>query len=466
MHSLTQVVDLIRRGEKSSVEVVDGCLARIAALDPVYHAHVSVLADEARAAARRADEDVRRGRPLGRLHGVPVTLKDAFLMRGTPTTLGTTELRAYAPSDQDDATCVRRLQDAGAIVLAKVNVGSGMSRASADGSRLESARNPWRLDHTPGGSSSGSAVSLAIGTSYGSVGTDLGGSIRIPAAFTGVVGLKPTYGRVSLHGDVFGMAAALEHVGPLTRTVADAALMLEVLSGPDPRDPTALDASAPAAVAAVARAAFGTVRLGHVRNGGPVGAEPDVRASVGAAVDRLAGAGTGIDVEEVTLPAFDETLWDEITLLNEWDVYDAQCAEDRTYLAYVRANLRRKRRKVMDHFGDICERIRAAYAAVFERVDLLALPTAPITAKPLGTWTWPWSGASRETMDLHLANCWMFNVTGHPAVSVPCGLSGEGLPVGLQLVGRHLREDLVLGVAAAYERAVGGFPMPPILDRV
>jgi len=464
MDSLTQVAARIRRQGTSSAEVVDACLARVAALDPVYHAHVSVLADEARAAARRADEDVRRGRPLGRLHGVPVTVKDAFLMRGTPTTVGTIGLREYSPRDRDDATCVQRLREAGAIVLAKVNVGSGMSRTNAEGARLESARNPWRLDHTPGGSSSGSAVSLAIGTSYASVGTDLGGSIRIPAAFSGVVGLKPTYGRVSQYGDVFGLATALEHVGPLTRTVEDAAVMLEVLAGPDPRDPTAIDAPVPAA-AAVAHAAFGTVRLGYVRSGGPLGAEPGVRARVEAAVDRLAAAGAGIEVEDVTLPVFDECLWDEITLMNEWDVYDAECVEDRTYLAYVRASLRRKRRKVMDHLGEICDRMRAAYAEMFERLDLLALPTAPITAKPLGTWRWPWAGATRETMDLHAANCWMFNVTGHPAISVPCGLSDEGLPVGLELVGRHLREDLVLGVAAAYERAVGGFPMPPIQDR-
>lgn len=464
MYSLIQVADLIRRQETSSEELVDGCLARIAALDPVYHAHISVLAEEARAAARRADEDVRRGRPLGRLHGVPVTLKDTFLMRGTPTTIGTPALRAYSPGDQDDATCVERLRNAGAIILAKVNVGSGMSRANAEGARLESARNPWRLDRTPGGSSSGSAVSLAIGTCFASVGTDLGGSIRIPAAFTGVVGLKPTYGRISQHGDVFGMATALEDVGPLTRTITDAAMMLEVLAGPDPRDPTTVDAPVPMVVAAVTRAAFGPVRLGCVRGGGPVGAEPDVRARVEAAVDRLVNARLGIEVEEVTLPDFDATLWDDITLLNEWEAYDAQCAEGRAYAAYVRETLRRRRRKVMDRLDNVGGRIRAAYAAVFERVDLLALPTAPITAKPLGTWRWPWAGESRETMDLHLANCWMFNVTGHPAISVPCGLSDEGLPIGLQLVGRHLREDLVLGVAGMYERAVGGFPMPAVHD--
>ena len=328
-------------------------------------------------------------------------------MRGTATTIGTPALRGYSPSDQDDATCVERLRNAGAIILAKVNVGSGMSRANADGARLESARNPWRLDRTPGGSSGGSAVSLAIGTCFASVGTDLGGSIRIPAAFTGVVGLKPTYGRISQHGDIFGMATALEHVGPLTRTVTDAAMMLEVLAGPDPRDPTTVDAPVPMAVAAVTRAAFGPVRLGCVRGGGPVGAESDVRVRVEAAVDRLAGAGLGIEVEEVTLPDFDASLWDDITLLNEWDAYDAQCAEDRTYAAYVRANLRRRRRKVMDRLDNVGDRMRAGYAAVFERVDLLALPTVPITAKPLGTWTWPWAGANRETMDLHLANCWM-----------------------------------------------------------
>jgi Asp-tRNA(Asn)/Glu-tRNA(Gln) amidotransferase A subunit family amidase len=280
MFSLAVAADLIRRGEVSSTELVDTCLARAAALDPIYHAHISVLTDEAREAARRADEDVSLGRPLGRLHGVPVTVKDAFLMRGTRTTVGTVGLSNYAPAGQEDATCVQRLTAAGAIVVAKANVGSGMSRTNADSARLPTARNPWRPDHTPGGSSSGSAVSLAIGTSYGSVGTDLGGSIRIPAAFTGVVGLKPTYGRVSQHGDVFGMATALEHVGPLARTVEDAALMLEVLAGRDPLDPTSLEAPPPAALSAVLHPDFGAVRLGFDVSGGQFGSEPDVGARV------------------------------------------------------------------------------------------------------------------------------------------------------------------------------------------
>ena len=460
MFSLAVAADLIRRGEVSSTELVDTCLARAAALDPVYHAHISVLTDEAREAARRADEDVSLGRPLGRLHGVPVTVKDAFLMRGTRTTVGTVGLSNYAPARQEDATCVQRLTAAGAIVVAKANVGSGMSRTNADSARLPTARNPWRPDHTPGGSSSGSAVSLAIGTSYGSVGTDLGGSIRIPAAFTGVVGLKPTYGRISQHGDVFGMATALEHVGPLARTVEDAALMLEVLAGRDPLDPTSLDAPPPAALSAVLHPDFGAVRLGFDVSGGQFGSEPDVGARVEAAVECLAGAGAGISVESVRLPMFDIALWDEITLLNEWEMYDAEGADGDLYRAYIRANLRRKRRKVMDRFSEIQGNIRAAYAELFERVDLLVLPTTPITAKPLGAMTYLWHGCELETPDLHAANTWMFNVTGHPAVSVPCGLSEEGLPVGLQLVGRHLHDDLVLGVAGIYERARGGFPLP------
>jgi Asp-tRNA(Asn)/Glu-tRNA(Gln) amidotransferase A subunit family amidase len=160
---------------------------------------------------------------------------------------------------------------------------------------------------------------------------------------------------------------------------------------------------------------------------------------------------------------FDIALWDEITLLNEWEMYDAEGADGDLYRAYIRANLRRKRRKVMDRFSEIQGNIRAAYAELFERVDLLALPTTPITAKPLGALTYLWHGRELETADLHAANTWMFNVTGHPAVSVPCGLSDEGLPVGLQLVGRHLHDDLVLGVAGIYERARGGFPLPETL---
>jgi len=190
--SVEQVAALIRTRAVSSLDVTRACLARIRALDPTYHAYITVLEDSALAAARRADEAIRHGKHGGPLFGVPISVKDAFLMRGTPTTVGSPILSDYSPPD-DDATCLDRLRQAGAVLLGKVNVGTGMAwdtvrTASAGFAR---AQNPWRLDHTPGGSSSGSAVAVALGMGYASLGTDSGGSIRIPASFSGVVGLKP-----------------------------------------------------------------------------------------------------------------------------------------------------------------------------------------------------------------------------------------------------------------------------------
>ena len=451
----------IAREEVSAAAVVEECLEQAAALDSPYHAFVSLLGGEARAAARRADDDVRRGRPLGRLHGVPVTVKDAFLMDGTATSVGSVMLRDYRPA-RDEAACVQRLRAAGAVIVGKTNVGSGMSRAYWENTRLPPARNPWRLDRTPGGSSSGSAVSLALRMCAGSVGTDLGGSIRIPAAFSGVVGLKPTYGRVSQYGDIFGMGRALEHVGPLAATVRDAALLLEVLAGPDPHDPTSVDTPLPDLMAAVDLGMPSGIRIGWPPRGGPAGAEPDVLARTAEGVGVLAEAGAV--VEEVDLPVCDSGVWDLLAVLDEWEAYDREVSEsgaDAEYLAYVRATLARRRAKAQEYLASLTARLRAGYALLFERFDLLALPTAPIVAKPLGMWTMPWNGKARETMDLHLANTWMFNVTGHPAISLPCGLDADGLPVGLELVGRPFQEDTLLAVAAAFERAVDGFPFPP-----
>jgi aspartyl-tRNA(Asn)/glutamyl-tRNA(Gln) amidotransferase subunit A len=458
--SATEVAHLIRAREVSAVEAVSACLARIDAFDSVYHAYLTVRREQALEEAARADAALRRGDAVGPLHGVPVNVKDALLMRGTVTTVGSVLLGGYAPDEAGDATCVRRLVDAGAIVLGKTNVGSGMSPAYFQHTRLVPPRNPWAPERTPGGSSSGSAVSLALAMAYGTVGTDLGGSIRIPAAFTGVVGLKPTYGRVSQHGDIFGMGRALEHTGPLARTVGDAALLLQVLAGPDPADPTTAHRPVPDYLAGMRARSGARPRIGWASRGGPIGAEPDVLARVAEGVRRLADA--GCEVDEIDLPAFSEGLWYEITLIDEWETYDAAATEDRQYLAYIKARLRQGRQKVREVLEAQLTPLREAYAALFARYDLLALPTAPIVARPFEVRLVPWAGGPRAVFDLHLVNTWMFNVTGHPGISLPCGFSTDGLPVGLQLVGRHFDEEGVLRVASRFEDAVGGFRLPEL----
>jgi Asp-tRNA(Asn)/Glu-tRNA(Gln) amidotransferase A subunit family amidase len=457
--SAAEVARLIRMREVSAVDVTEACLARIEVFDATYRSYVTILKEQALEEATRADEVARKGKTLGLLHGVPVNVKDAFLMRGTPTTVGSVLLRDYAPEGLQDATCVRRLREAGAIMLGKTNVG-GVSPAHFGNTRFLPPLNPWALDRTPGGSSSGSAVSLALGMAYASVGTDLGGSIRIPSALTGVVGFKPTYGRISRYGDVFGMFRALEHVGPITRTVQDAALMMNVLAGHDPFDPTSTEAKVPDYVASLDTLDDRRLQIAWGHGGGPMGAEAEVLTRAEAGVRLLAEA--GVAVEEVDLPAIREDLWYAITLLDEWEAYDAHMSETRPYLAYVNERLRLSRQRVQAYLSQEIALIRQAYGDLLERYDLVALPTVPITAKPFNVRSIPWGKEERNVVDLHLVNTWMFNVTGHPAISLPCGLTSEGLPVGLELVGRHFMEEALLRTAALFEDAIGGFPRPQL----
>ena len=455
--SAAAIAALIRAKALSSVEATEACLARIAALDPTYHAYLAVRAEEALAAAARADAEVAQGAALGPLHGVPVNVKDAFRLRGTPTTLGSTLLRD-AVETGGDAACVERLVAARAVILGKTNVGSELW-TSPDTPRFEPPRNAWNAAYTAGGSSGGSAVSVALGMGYASVGTDLGGSIRIPAAFSGVVGFKPTYGRVSLRGDVFGLGRSLEHVGPITRTVRDAALMLGVLAGYDPEDPASADRAVPDYAASLDRPDLAGLRVGWVSDGGASGAAPEILEAVARQARTLAEAGAR--VAEVSLPEAGEALWFEATMLEEWEALDAAEIEPGRYLEFVRARLRGARRRVRARVLERLMRLRDAYRELFERVDLLVMPAVPVPATPFGTRAVPWAGAARDLVDLQLANSWAFNATGHPALALPCGFAAEGLPVSAQLVARHCDECTLLAAAATLEDARGGVVLPP-----
>jgi Asp-tRNA(Asn)/Glu-tRNA(Gln) amidotransferase A subunit family amidase len=461
--SVEEVADFIRSQTVTSTEVTRACLERIRALDGAHHAFITVLEEDALAAAAQADDDVRCGRPIGPLHGVPVSVKDAFLLRGTPTTVGAAVLRAHAPAE-DDAACLDRLRDAGAVLLGKVNVGSGIAwQATAlSCGRLPPAENPWRRGHTPGGSSSGSAVAVTLGMGYASIGTDSGGSVRNPAALSGVVGLKPTFGRVSQRGCVYGLCRSFEHIGPLTRTVRDAAILLHCLAGYDTQDPTSADIAVPDYLNALAPTPPETLHVGWCSDGGPLGAEADVLERVAGAVRVLRDL--GMLVEELPSPAADPALWYELTLLEEAAAFNKMLPTLPAYPEYARANLLRKRERVSRAAAARAAAIQRSYAALFSRYDLLVLPTAPLTAKPLTMPTLRWNDDTRDTLDLHLANTWVFNLTGHPAISVPCGFDRDRLPVGIQLVARHFDEARLLQAAARYEATIGRFPLPPLVS--
>ncbi len=463
--SVAQIATLIRTREISSLQVTRACLARIEQFDHIYRAYTTVLRRRALKAARKSDAEVREGQEPGSLHGVPVNVKDAFLMSGTPTTVGSDLLRHFSPRNTEDAMCVQQLRRSGAVILGKVGIGSGMTAADPDQTRLEAPRNPWDPERTPGGSSSGSAVSVALGMGYASVGTDLGGSIRIPAAMSGVVGLKPTYGLISQDGDVFGLCSRLDHVGPITRTVTDAAILLQALKGADSQGGIFSSANSLGFLETPEKVWQKTIRIGWVSNGGPSGTESDVLTCAESGVRLLSDLGAII--EEVDLPAFSEELWYRIVLLDEWEAYDARTGKERGYLRYIKARLRRNRQRMLDQVLKEVALVRDEYRKLLERFDLLALPTTPVAAKPFDVRKVMLKGQERDVLDLFIVNTWMFNVTGHPAISLPCGFNREGLPVGLQLAGRHFDEELLLSVAAGFERAVGGFRLPrPSLDRV
>lgn len=451
--TLAALARALRRRAVSPVEVTRACLARIERLDPALNAFVTVVADRALADARRAEAEIGRGAWRGPLHGVPIALKDIFATAGLRTACGSRLLRDWVPAE--DATAVRRLREAGAVLLGKLNM-SELAYAAVHPD-FGPPRNPWRLDRFTGGSSSGSGAAVAAGLCLGSLGTDTGGSIRGPAAHCGIVGLKPTYGLVSRAG-VVPLSWSLDHAGPMARTAEDAALLLDAVAGPDPADPTS--AVPPAGwrrpgLRTAARDAR-RLRIGLLAEFLDRRTAPDVAARVREGVRTLEPLVQA--VEEVTLPRRDELIptWWAICL-PEASAYHQQSLAERPedFGPAVRERLlaglaipavqylqaQRVRRAVADEM-----------AALFKRVDLLALPTVLAEAPPLDAVEA--TGAS-EAVRERMAPLAPFNLTGMPAVSVPCGLSAAGLPVGLQLVGPRFADRRLLALAHLFEQATG-----------
>jgi aspartyl-tRNA(Asn)/glutamyl-tRNA(Gln) amidotransferase subunit A len=453
-YTLASVSRAIASGDVSPVEVTKACLDCIARLDRPLNAFVTVTAEAALADARRAEREIGAGRRRGPLHGVPLALKDIFATAGIRTTCGSRVLRDWVPAE--DATVVRRLRDAGAVILGKLNMSE--FAYGAIHSDYGPPRNPWNVDRFTGGSSSGSGAAVAAGLCFGATGTDTGGSIRGPAAYCGVVGLKPTYGLVSRAG-VVPLSWSLDHAGPMARTVDDTALLLDAMAGFDPADPTSI-AAPPEASAPAARA----LRIGVAREFFGDKTAADVAARVREAVRTLEPMVAG--VEEVAVPLLDEMIgaW--------WTICLAEAS------AYHQETLRTR----PQDFGPIVrERLQAGLAipavqylqaqrlrraavlefdALLAKVDLVVLPSAFSDAPRI-------EGAdaahASDTLRQRIAPTAPFNLLGVPAVSVPCGFSDAGLPVGLQIAGRRGEDRLVLAAARVYEQAAGWWTRrPPI----
>jgi aspartyl-tRNA(Asn)/glutamyl-tRNA(Gln) amidotransferase subunit A len=467
----------IGAGDVSAADVARAHLDRIAEVDDRLHAFLHVDADGALAAARLVDERRAAGEKLGPLAGVPVALKDVFTTKGMPTTCGSKILRGWHPPY--DATVTRRLKEAGVVVLGKTNMDEFAMGSSTENSAYGPTRNPWDLDRIPGGSGGGSAAAVAAYQAPLGIGTDTGGSIRQPAAVTGTVGVKPTYGAVSRYGLV-AFSSSLDQGGPCARSVLDAALLHEAIAGHDPLDATSIDAPVPPVVAAARRADVRGLRVGVVRELGGEGYQSDVEARFREAVDLLAELGA--EVVEVSCPHFAYALPAYYLIapsecssnLARFDamryglrVGDDGAASAEEVMARTRAagfGAEVKRRIMLgtyalssgyyDAYYGQAQKVRTLiardFAAAYERVDVLVSPTTPTTAFPLGE-------RVDDPVAMYLADLCTIpaNLAGLAAMSVPCGRSADdGLPVGLQIMAPAMADDRLYLVGAAVEAAL------------
>jgi aspartyl-tRNA(Asn)/glutamyl-tRNA(Gln) amidotransferase subunit A len=443
--SLIEAARFVREKKVSPVELTRGCLERIERLNPRLNAFITVMAEPALQQAREAEAEIQRGRWRGPLHGVPVALKDLFDTAGVRTTAASALFKDRVPAE--DGEIVRRLREAGAVLLGKLNMHEFAYGGSTVVSYFGPVRNPWSVEHMAGGSSSGSAAAMAAGLCYGSVGSDTGGSIRQPSSYCGTVGLKPTYGRVSTRG-VIPLSWLYDHVGPMTRTVADAAAMLQALAGYDPEDSNSVDAPVPDYTAALRQS--GALRLGVPRAYFYEGLHPEVESAMNTALTALEKIAAG--VREIEMPASNDTTilraeaytyhFDNIKKSPE--LYQAETlkrirsAEDVTTPTYVQA------RRGVDRF-------RRAAGKVFENVDLLVTPTTPVPPFTISELLADMDNLRAKEV-LSLRNTRPFNILGLPAISVPCGFTRAGLPIGLQITGAPWAEASVLRLAYAYEQ--------------
>ncbi len=462
---LTALARMIVRKELSPVEVVRAYLERIAARDATLRSYVAVCEESAMSTAREAESALMAGRVSGPLHGVPIALKDLFDTAGVPTTGGSKILADRVP--ERDATVVRRLREAGAIVLGKLHMVEFAYGPEGLNAHHGAPRNPWdaAIARMPGGSSSGSGVAVAAGLAVAALGSDTGGSIRIPASLCGITGLKPTYGRVS-RGGVLPLAWSMDHVGPMTRSAADAALMLGAMAGYDPGDASTSVLPVPDYVAALTSDVKG-LRVGLLRAFFLDAATPDVRGAVERAAVTLAGAGAIVD--EVTLPSVVHVAAAAYAVVaSEALAYHTPWLKTRPadYDPEVRQRLQ------LGAFVTGADYVRAQQVRALVRDDIdaalahrdvLLAPATPLTAPRVDERQTTLGDGPADVRGALIRLTRPFNVSGHPTCALPCGFSGDGLPIGMQLVGRPFDEATVLRAADAYQRLTDWHTRRPVL---
>ncbi|MFI5102268.1 MAG: amidase [Terriglobales bacterium] len=457
--TIQQLSRQIRDRAISPVELTRDCLARIDKLNPTLNAFITILADSALDRARRAEQEIHSGNYRGPLHGIPIGLKDLIDTAGTRTTAASAVFKDRIPTE--DAEVARRLRAAGAIVLGKQNLHEFAYGGSSMISFFGEIHNPWDASRVAGGSSGGSAASVAAGLGFAAVGSDTGGSIREPAAFCGVVGIKPTCGRVSARG-VIPLSWSLDHIGPLTNSVADAALLLQTLAGYDPGDPSSVDVPAGDFASHLDRFP-NKLRIGVPRAFFFDELHPDVAQATESAIQVFAGLHAEIRDVKLDVPADRTVLTSEAWAYHEPFVTRSPELYQPATLARIRSAANTSAAVALRARREL-EARRHAIRATFEEVDILLTPTVPIPPPTISDLK-AHPDQLRPAELLMLRNTRPFNEWGIPAISVPCGFTKDGLPIGLQLAGAPWREDLVLQVAHAYEQATEWHNKMPNLPR-
>lgn len=449
--SIHEAARLLRRKDISPVDLVETALARIHRLNPVLNAFITLVPDHALRAARKAQREIARGRWKGPLHGIPLSLKDNIWTRGIRTTAGSKILAGFVP--QDDADVAKSLAHAGAILLGKTNLHEFAYGVTNENPHFGPARNPWNRDRITGGSSGGSAAAMASGMCFGSVGTDTGGSVRIPSALCGIVGLKPTFGLVSVAG-IVPLAPSLDHAGPLARNVADVCLMLEAIAGAYPKGATRPDHRK------LRSQLPKRFRLGWPEHYFFDRVDPQVCASIEAAAKVLCSLGA--QIEHVPMPRLASSLLpgtNDIALAEATHYHQSQGyfpARAADYGEDVRLRLEQGAQvRTVDYLRGLAMKAEAEkeFQSAFHRADAIVAPATAVSATRIGQKDVEIAGEKESVRSALVRMNRPVNFTGHPAISVPCGFTREGVPVGMQLIGPRWSEARLLAIALAYEQA-------------
>ncbi|MEO8921693.1 MAG: amidase [Caldimonas sp.] len=462
--SLAEAARRIKRRELSPVELVDATLERIALVNPRLAAYITVFEEQARRVAQAAETMMAAGHDLGPLHGVPIALKDNVAVRGQRTTAGSRILADWLPAE--DATIACRLRRAGAIFAGKLNMHEFAWGGTSNNPHYGAVRNPWNTDRFPAGSSGGSGAAVAARACFGAIGTDTGGSIRLPSAICGIVGLRPTYGRVSNHG-IIPLAWSMDTAGPMARTVEDCALMFGAIAGHDPHDPASALAPVPDCLARLDEGIQG-LRIGIVPGYFFSHLQPPVHAAVTAALKTLENAGA--EVVEVDIRNIHGNISAQLTIESaEPSAYHQRWLRERPddYGADVRTLLEVGEMLLATHYLQAQRYrtlLRNEFLEAFARVDVFLCPTLPFTATPVGAMKVVIeNGVEEDMLSAIMQYTGVPSLTGLPALAVPCGFDPDGLPVGMQLIGRPFDEATLFRVGAAYQRLTQyHFESPPI----